>query len=158
MQSAEKPPVNHLARFAVTLPINIFLIAVLLRTMLYFIWLQDHAEEVYGKSSWWKYWPTVLYSVTPILAAGAYDQIAIWLNDFEEHSTKATYQNHLILKLFAVQVSATMMWNVGRHFRHTVCEPVLRTFLHHVLASGSGSPQVDANDSIDHESNHQQFR
>jgi hypothetical protein len=62
------------------------MIALLLRLMVYFIHLMDTAHETYGKSII-GYWPTVVYSLLPLVAGAIYDSVVVLLNDFECHPT-----------------------------------------------------------------------
>ena len=58
----------------------------LLRAMVYFIHLMDTASDTYGNSIL-GYWPTIVYSLLPVVAGFAYDHIVVLLNKFECHRT-----------------------------------------------------------------------
>mmetsp|Transcript_3345 Transcript_3345/g.5234 ORF Transcript_3345/g.5234 Transcript_3345/m.5234 type:complete len:960 (+) Transcript_3345:112-2991(+) len=96
------PQPNKLFRFAVTIPAIVIMILSLVRVMVYFIHLMDTANEIYG-SSILGYWPTVVYSLLPVVAGFAYDLIVVQLNNYECHSTPAEKEHHLIIKQFAFQ-------------------------------------------------------
>lgn len=68
----------------------------LLRLMIYFIHLMDTAADTYGGSIL-VYWPTIVYSLLPIIAGAIYDQIIIILNNFECHRTPVIFTITLIL-------------------------------------------------------------
>jgi hypothetical protein len=75
----------------------------MIRIMLYSVDKQLRAEEIYGKDSYMKYLPSVLYSLLPILASSAFQPIAEFLTNFEDHSTKIDHERSLIFKLFSLQ-------------------------------------------------------
>jgi hypothetical protein len=85
-QTAGLPQPDRLFRFAITIPIILFMILVLLRLMVYFIHLMDNATETYGNSIL-GYWPTIVYSLLPVVAGAIYDYVVVLLNNFECHPT-----------------------------------------------------------------------
>ena len=58
------------------------------RVMLNFLTAIDKAEDNYGKDSYLKYWPTIGYSLVPIITSIAYDKLAVFLNDYEAYPTR----------------------------------------------------------------------
>lgn len=64
------------------------LMLVMVRIMLYFKNMQLNASELYGEDSWYKYYPTIIYSVLPAVATMIFEPIADALNKFEGHVTK----------------------------------------------------------------------
>ncbi|KAG5179391.1 calcium-activated chloride channel-domain-containing protein [Tribonema minus] len=91
------------SRIMVSLPAILFAIAFCLRAMLYCIRLSDSAEDRYGKDSYWKYWPMVVYSVVPLACSFVYGLVAVKLNQFEGHRTERQRSDALTLKLFGFQ-------------------------------------------------------
>eukprot|EP00903_Cladosiphon_okamuranus_P007574 g7348.t1 len=90
-------------KLCVTVPIILAAIYGVIRAMLYCIWLSDHAIEVYGEDSYLQYYPLVLYSVVPLVAATLYTFLAKALNEFEEHPTTVRKKNALVIKMFVFQ-------------------------------------------------------
>lgn len=70
----------------------ISLMYVMIRVMLYFKNMQHHATEIYGADSYYKYYPTILYSILPAVATMVFEPIAHQLNNFEGHTTKVHSQ------------------------------------------------------------------
>ena len=71
---------------------------VMIRVMLYFKNMQLNAAAIYGEESYYKYYPTVLYSVLPAVATVVFEPIAHALNKFEGHTTKVHYYNiHIVV-------------------------------------------------------------
>lgn len=68
------------------------LMYVMIRIMLYYKSMQHNATAIYGEDSYYKYYPTVLYSVLPCVATAAFEPIAEALNKFEGHTTKVPWQ------------------------------------------------------------------
>lgn len=68
------------------------MIILLLRLMIYFIALMDNATETYGNSVL-GYWPTIVYSLLPIVAGAIYEYVAILLNNFECHPTPVSFSS-----------------------------------------------------------------
>jgi len=64
------------------------LMYVMIRIMLYYKSMQHNATAIYGEDSYYKYYPTVLYSILPCVATAAFEPIAEALNKFEGHTTK----------------------------------------------------------------------
>lgn len=46
----------------------------------------DTASDTYG-SSLLAYWPTIVYSLLPVVAGAIYEPVAVLLNNFECHRT-----------------------------------------------------------------------
>jgi hypothetical protein len=67
------------------------LMYVMIRIMLYFKNMQVNATVIYGARSWYKYYPTLLYSVLPAVATMVFEPIAEALNKFEGHTTKVSF-------------------------------------------------------------------
>lgn len=55
--------------------------------------------QVYGAESYMQYYPLLLYSVVPLVAATLYGFLARALNDFEEHPTPERKKNMLVIKV-----------------------------------------------------------
>ena len=64
------------------------IVFVLVRVMLYYSHAQTVAEETYGADSLLRWYPTMVYSVLPILATVLFDPVSHMLNDNEEHTTQ----------------------------------------------------------------------
>jgi hypothetical protein len=58
--------------------------------MIYCLGAIDRAEDDYGADSYLRYWPTLLYSVVPVVSSIAYEKIAIFLNDYEAYPTQVS--------------------------------------------------------------------
>ena len=58
------------------------------RIMLYFLDAIDRAEDLYGKDSYWRYWPSTAYSLVPIVTAMLFDKLAGFLNKYEAYPTR----------------------------------------------------------------------
>lgn len=54
---------------------------------------------MYGEDSYLQYYPLVLYSIVPLVAATLYTFLAKALNDFEEHPTAVRKKNALVIKV-----------------------------------------------------------
>ena len=87
----------------VSLLVVVLILLVLLVIMIYFIDLQDHAEELYGTDSYKKYLVTFVYSCIPALFTPVFSAITKILVEFENHSSKVDAENHRIYKMFALQ-------------------------------------------------------
>jgi hypothetical protein len=97
------PQPSPMGRLMVSLPVNIMAIYICISSMLYCIHLSDNAEDYYGADSYMKYWPTVIYSVVPLILATVYGYIARALVKFEGHTLESKKRNSLILKEFTFQ-------------------------------------------------------
>ena len=75
----------------------------MLQLMLYFIDHNLRSEEYYGKDSYWKYYPSIVYSLLPIISPYLFEPIATYLNKFEMHSTRIEEEYAMIFKKFALQ-------------------------------------------------------
>lgn len=54
---------------------------------------------MYGEDSYLQYYPLVLYSIVPLVAATLYTFLAKALNEFEEHPTPVRKKNALTIKV-----------------------------------------------------------
>jgi hypothetical protein len=81
------------------------LMYVMIRIMLYFKNMQVNATVIYGDGSWYKYYPTLLYSVLPAVATMVFEPIAEALNKFEGHTTKVSF-TRLYIPLICLARSA----------------------------------------------------
>lgn len=66
------------------------LMYVMVCVMLYFKNMQLNATQIYGTDSYFKYYPTLLYSALPAAATAVFEPIAERLNKFEGHTTKVS--------------------------------------------------------------------
>lgn len=57
------------------------------------------AVQVYGEDSYMQYYPLLLYSIVPLVAATLYTFLAKALNNFEEHPTPVRKKNALVIKV-----------------------------------------------------------
>lgn len=71
----------------------------------------DTAADTYGGSIL-VYWPTIVYSLLPIIAGAIYDQIIIILNNFECHRTPVIFT----ITTFIIMIITMIMFN-NYHFR-----------------------------------------
>lgn len=71
--------------------------------MLYYVDLHIRSEEIYGKTSYMRYYPLAVYSILPCVLPIAFEPIAVYLNNYEQHTTKAEAEKHLVYKKFALQ-------------------------------------------------------
>ena len=90
-------------RFAFTIPTMLFVLFVLIRLMVYYMYIKDHAEEIYGKDSYKKYIPTIVYSIIPSVANFLFEILIVKLTEFEKHISKIDEENHRILKRFTFE-------------------------------------------------------
>ncbi|CAM9365447.1 unnamed protein product [Phaeothamnion confervicola] len=102
-EQVDKPQVPASGRYLVTVPINAVVLFAVIRVMLYCQYITDHTTELYGTNSWWKYWPTLMYSVVPPVCSVLYGKLSVALNKFEHHASKRKAINSLILKRFAFE-------------------------------------------------------
>lgn len=91
VQAADKGEGNVAVRQGLSFVTVLSLMYVMVRIMLYFKNMQHHATEIYGEDSYYRYYPTVLYSVLPAVATIVFEPIAEALNKFEGHTTKVSY-------------------------------------------------------------------
>jgi anoctamin-10 len=94
---------DRMMRLGLSFLASISIIVGLLKLMLYFVDFHMRSDEIYGPSSWLRYYPTLIYSVLPVILPLVFEPIAIYLNNFESHSTKAQEEKYMILKKFALQ-------------------------------------------------------
>lgn len=66
--------------------------------MLHFMHENIHSEEIYGASSYLKYYPLIMYSILPIVSPLVFEPVAELLNEFESHSTKVHSMNDVLYK------------------------------------------------------------
>eukprot|EP01034_Spumella_vulgaris_P025395 gene25395-31853_t len=102
-EAAGKESSATAGRQLLSLTATLSIMFVLVRLMLFYIHAAAHAEEHYGSASYMQYYPTVVYSVLPLIATAVFDPISALLNDFEKHATQAEADNSLIYKKFALQ-------------------------------------------------------
>ncbi len=93
------PSPSMLSRLCLSIPASGLSIYVCIVTMMYCIHLTEHAEEVYG-TSYMRYWPTVVYSVVPLILATAYTYLAEKLVIFEGHTLESKKRDSMITKQF----------------------------------------------------------
>ena len=77
--------------YLITIPFILFLMICLIFLMIYFIHLMDHTRNIYGSDSILQYWPTIVYSLFPVIAGYLFDQVVELLNDFENHAPVCSY-------------------------------------------------------------------
>ena len=78
------------------------LMYVMVRIMLYYKSMQVNANTIYGEDSYYKYYPTLLYSVLPAVATMAFEPIAAALNKFEGHTTKVLLVHNVLFSTVSV--------------------------------------------------------
>lgn len=83
----------------------ISLMYIMIRVMLYFKNMQLNATEIYGADSYFKYYPTLLYSVLPAAATMVFEPIAHQLNTFEGHTTKVVHLSCSLLVYYMYMYS-----------------------------------------------------
>ena len=91
---------EKLYKFAVTVPVILVYLLVLIRVMIAFQHLMNSAEKTYGVDSYWKYWPALVYSLVPSVAGMVYEYLVVILNDFEEHESEDIAEYYLVVKQF----------------------------------------------------------
>eukprot|EP01038_Epipyxis_sp_PR26KG_P008646 gene8646-11687_t len=94
---------NRILRQMLSICGTLTMIISILYAMLFFYDQKVHADEIYGKDSYMKYYPLVAYSFVPIISAQIFIPVATKLNDMENNLTKVEAENSLIFKLFALQ-------------------------------------------------------
>lgn len=75
-------------RITITSIVMIIIVAAKLQLMLYYNYMRTNAENIYGSDSLMKYYPTVLYSVVPVIIDVILDPLLILMNNFELHPTE----------------------------------------------------------------------
>jgi hypothetical protein len=122
-----------------------FLIIITIRFMTLYYHIQMHAEEYYGEDSMWKHFPTVIYSVIPIVSTAIFDPVARYLNAFEGHSDEVTrFLNEDEYCSVNLSVGLLWWWCLGtsrkrvdnKIFWTAIRESLLRTPISDVLETG----------------------
>ncbi len=93
------PSPSMLSRLCLSIPASGLSIYVCIITMMYCIHLTEHAKEMYG-TSYMRHWPTVVYSVVPLILATAYSYLAEKLVIFEGHTLESKKRDSMITKQF----------------------------------------------------------
>ncbi len=93
------PAPSMLSRLCLSIPISALSIYVCIVSMMYCIHLTEHAEETYG-TSFMRHWPTVVYSVVPLILSSAYTYVAEKLVIFEGHTLESKKRDSMITKQF----------------------------------------------------------
>lgn len=81
---------SRMVRLMVSFTGTVSIIYLLLQCMLYYVDMQHHSEDIYGKDSWMKFYPSVIYSALPVVFPMLFEPIANYLNLFEAHATKVS--------------------------------------------------------------------
>ena len=102
-KSEKKKPIDRTMRFAVTVPAILMMMAAVVRIMVYFLEAISMADITYGANSYMRYYPTLAYSVVPIITATIYEKLAVFMNEFEAYPTRIEAESNLILKRFIFQ-------------------------------------------------------
>lgn len=102
-KTEKQKPIDRTMRFAVTVPSIFAMMAAVVRIMIFFLDEIGQADLKYGPDSYWKYYPTVAYSVVPIVTAIIYEKLAVFMNDFEAYPTRIEAERNLVLKRFVFQ-------------------------------------------------------
>ena len=84
-------------RYAVTIPTICIMIGSIIRIMLYFMVTID---EVGDRTDYYKYIPTLLYSIFLSVAGALYGYVAVHLNNYEMHLSQFEKDDSLIKKQF----------------------------------------------------------
>jgi hypothetical protein len=74
----------------------------MIQIMLYAVDKQLRAEEIYG-TSYYKYLPSIVYSLLPILTSFIFQPIAEFLTKYEAHTTDEEFERFYIFKQFSLQ-------------------------------------------------------
>ncbi|XP_076449306.1 anoctamin-10-like [Babylonia areolata] len=133
--------------YAVTVPVVGACLGVALAIMLLYFELQGWADGAYegGEKGWGSflllYAPTAVYALLIGLLNGVYRRVAKLLNDFENHRTDSSYENHLVMKLilFDFVNSFICLFYVAFYLQDRV---LLKSFLSTVLVTQQVVGQV----------------
>ncbi len=93
------PTPSMLSRLCLSIPTSALSIYICIVSMMYCIHLTEHAGEKYG-TSYMRHWPTVVYSVIPLILATAYTYLAEKLVAFEGHTLESKKRDSMIAKQF----------------------------------------------------------
>eukprot|EP01031_Cornospumella_fuschlensis_P026837 gene26837-32435_t len=102
-KAAEKEKSDNLVRLSLSSLGTVSIIYVMFNIMLYYVDRHIRSEEIYGKDSYMRYYPLAVYSILPCLLPVVFEPIAIYLNNYEQHTTKAEVERNLVFKKFALQ-------------------------------------------------------
>jgi uncharacterized integral membrane protein len=75
------------------------MILLVIALMVIFLHLMDTARAVYGTDSFAQHLPLIVYSFVPAIAGFLFDQIVVYLNDFEKHPPVRSLSLSLCLSL-----------------------------------------------------------
>lgn len=95
-------PFDRSLRFAVTVPAILAMMGAVVRIMVFFLDEISQADMKYPES-YLRYYPTVAYSIVPIVTALIYEKVAVFMNDFEAYPTRIEAEGNLVLKRFLFQ-------------------------------------------------------
>jgi uncharacterized integral membrane protein len=86
-QNSKPPPsfLSKLSKYLLTVPLMTLMILLVIALMVIFLHLMDTARAVYGADSFAQHLPLIVYSFVPAIAGFLFDQIVVYLNDFEKH-------------------------------------------------------------------------
>jgi hypothetical protein len=94
---------NKLLRYAITIPMVCLILFFMCYVMVYFIYLQDNADSIYGSYNPMRYYPMIVYSLFPTVFSSVFGFVVDKLTEFEEHKNDVDVENHKIYKHFALQ-------------------------------------------------------
>lgn len=101
--SSKKSKSKYFSPYFITIPFILVLMLIMISLMIYFMSLMDNARLKYGPDSLLQYWPTIVYSLFPVIAGYLFDQVVVILNDFENHPP--VYIQSLFIFLFLYSYS-----------------------------------------------------
>lgn len=106
-KSAEKERPDQTLRMGVSLSVTALLIFMIARVILYFVRMNIHAEDIFGKGSLLVHFPGLVYSVLPRITPLIFKPISIMLNNYEAHTTKVSrfqiiFSKYVIKILFEI--------------------------------------------------------
>jgi anoctamin-8 len=78
------------------------MIVLVVAIMMFSLHTMDTARVIHGTHSFLQYWPIVAYSFVPAISGYLFDQIVVFLNDFEDHPPEQE-ESALITKQFIFQ-------------------------------------------------------
>eukprot|EP00698_Gefionella_okellyi_P025917 TRINITY_DN9691_c0_g2_i1.p1 TRINITY_DN9691_c0_g2~~TRINITY_DN9691_c0_g2_i1.p1 ORF type:complete len:1870 (-),score=435.08 TRINITY_DN9691_c0_g2_i1:22-5631(-) len=94
------PHRSRLIRYAVTIPLNMILLGIVIAVM---IGLQSLRDTVPKGHLILSNIPSVLNAVVVVIFDAIYGIVAVKLTEFENHEKQSEYENHLIVKIFLFQ-------------------------------------------------------
>ena len=93
--------INRLFRFLVTVPIMIFSLLIPVRIMLFYLYLQESTQILFGEKNYLQYILVILYCCIINLSYTVFiDFIATRLNKYEAHSSQENADYFLVVKQF----------------------------------------------------------